>query len=292
MNKLLVTIAALLCFATIGSAAAAEVPFSWTGFYVGGNIGYSWGRSATTVPLSDPVAGILSSGSPRGDLDGVIGGGQFGYNWQVTSWVFGLEADIQGSGQNGSTTTSCAGGSAAGTTLAALSGACTTGHVGDTTPFNTAALPVTDNLSQKLEWFGTFRGRIGHTVTPTLFPYVTGGLAYGQVSTTDVVSGTNITGPQNTNVVVLTPVSGSFSSRSTRVGWTIGTGLEGVIGRNWTARIEYLYVDLGSVSGTFVTPIVTTSGAFLTSSYRSHITDNILRVGINYKFDTSALARY
>ncbi|MDB5517890.1 MAG: Outer rane immunogenic protein [Tardiphaga sp.] len=308
MNKLLVTTAALLSFATIGSAVAADLPaapvykapvavaqvYNWTGFYLGGNIGYGWGRSATTVPLSDPIAGIVSSSNPRFDLNGVIGGGQFGYNWQVTNWVFSLEADIQGSGQRGGTTTSCAGGAVGGTTLAALSSACSTGHVGDTAPFNTAALPVTDSLSQKLEWFGTVRGRIGPTVTPTLLPYLTGGLAYGRVSTSGTVSGTNITGPQGTNVVILTPVSGSFSNGTTRVGWTVGAGLEGAVSGNWTAKIEYLYVDLGTVSGSFVTPIVTTSGAFLTSTYRSHITDNILRVGFNYKFDTSGpmLARY
>lgn len=53
---------------------------------------------------------------------------------------------------------------------------------------------------------------------------------------------------------------------------------------NWTGKIEYIYVDLGTVSGAFATPIVTTSGAFLVSRFSSRITDNILRVGVNYKF--------
>ena len=82
----------------------------------------------------------------------------------------------------------------------------------------------------------------------------------------------------------LTPVAGSASSATTRVGWTIGAGIEGVVSGNWTAKLEYLYVDLGDVSGAFVTPVTGLSGGFLTSNYRSHITDNILRVGLNYRW--------
>jgi outer membrane immunogenic protein len=122
---------------------------------------------------------------------------------------------------------------------------------------------------------------------------VTGGLAYGEVRTTDTVSGINFLGPQGVNSPpVLAPVSGSFSNSSTRVGWTVGAGVEGAIGGNWTAKLEYLYIDLGNVSGTFITPIVTPSGALLTSGYNSHITDNILRVGVNYRFAGPVVAKY
>jgi outer membrane immunogenic protein len=273
----------------------AAAVYDWTGFYVGGNIGYSWGSSASTLSLSDAASGaVLNSASTKFDMNGVIGGGQIGYNWQKSNWVFGLEADIQGSGQKGSTNTSCAGGSATATTLAGLS-SCSLGHLGDTAPFNVAALPVTDSLSEKLDWFGTVRGRIGPTVTPTILAYVTGGLAYGQVSVTNTVSGTNITNPGGQGVNggnVFTPVTGSFGNSSTRVGWTVGAGVEGVVSGNWTAKIEYLYIDLGNVSESFTTPIVAPSGAFLTSSYNSHITDNILRVGLNYKLDGPVVAKY
>jgi outer membrane immunogenic protein len=117
-----------------------------------------------------------------------------------------------------------------------------------------------------------------------MLAYVTGGLAYGEISATNAVSGTNITGQNGTNTVILTPVAASFSTRSTRTGWTIGAGLEGMIGGNWTAKIEYLYIDLGDISGSFVTPITAPSGAPVTVRYTSHITDNIVRVGINYRF--------
>jgi outer membrane immunogenic protein len=74
-----------------------------------------------------------------------------------------------------------------------------------------------------------------------------------------------------------------MSNSTIQVGWTIGAGLEGVITGRWSGKIEYLFVDLGTVSGSFVTPVIAPSGAFLTSSYSSHITDNILRVGVNYQ---------
>jgi outer membrane immunogenic protein len=262
--------------------AVPPVIYGWTGFYVGLNAGYSWGSSSTTQSFRDTTSGaILSSSHTRFDMDGAIGGGQAGYNWQQQNWVFGVEADIQASGQKGNGSAVCAGGTLA---AAPFNGACTPGHIGDTAPFNTPGLPVNFNLSQKLEWFGTFRGRVGGLFTPTILGYVTGGLAYGEVSTNGAVSGTNITGPNGTNTVILTPVAASFGGRDTRAGWTVGAGLEGVIGGNWTAKVEYLYIDLGTVSGAFLTPITAPSAAPVTVRYSSHVTDNILRVGVNYRF--------
>jgi outer membrane immunogenic protein len=306
MKRMLIGISAAASLLAT-SALAADLPartytkapiyvepvYDWTGFYLGGNVGYSWGRSNSTISMSDATSGtILNSATTKFGMDGIIGGGQIGYNWQRDKWVFGLEADIQGSDQKGSATTTCAGGSAIATTLAGLSSACATGHLGDTAPFNVAAFPVTNSLSEKLEWFGTVRGRIGPTITPTILAYVTGGLAYGQVNASGNISGTNIVGPQGVNGSTLVPVAGSFSNSSTKVGWTIGAGVEGVISGNWTAKLEYLYIDLGNVSGSFVTPLVAPSGAFLTSGYNSHITDNILRVGVNYRWGGPVIAKY
>lgn len=245
--------------------------------------------------MSDATSGaILNSANSKFDMNGVIGGGQLGYNWQRDKWVFGLEADIQGSGQKGDGSAICAGGTPTTlTTLAAVSSACARGHFGDTSPFNVVAFPVTNGMSESLEWFGTFRGRIGTTFTPTILGYVTGGLAYGEVSTTNTVSGTNIVGVNGTNgPTTLVPVAGSFNNSTLKAGWTLGVGVEGVISGNWTAKLEYLYIDLGNVSGSFVTPIIAPSGAFVASSYSSHITDNILRLGVNYKFDGPVVAKY
>src|SRR5438309_5473496 len=82
--------------------AVVEV-WNWTGFYIGGNVGYSWGSASNTATISNLATGAaLFTATNRNDVNGVIGGGQIGYNWQVTNWVLGLEADIQGSDENGS----------------------------------------------------------------------------------------------------------------------------------------------------------------------------------------------
>jgi outer membrane immunogenic protein len=309
MKRIFIGIAGVASLLTTSALAADLAPrmytkapppvvavYDWTGFYIGGNVGYSWGRSSTTEAFSDALTGtVLSAAAAKFNLNGVIGGGQIGYNWQRSSWVFGLEGDIQGSGERGSTNAVCPGAAPSLlTTAAATNGTCSLGHFGDTAPFNVPGFPVTNSLSEKIDWFGTVRGRIGPTITPTILTYVTGGLAYGGVKATDTVTGTNITGaPSGTNgPTTLVPVAVSFGNSSTRVGWTIGAGIEGVISGNWTAKLEYLYMDLGHLSGSFITPVVGPSGAFVVASYNSHITDNILRVGVNYKWGGPVVAKY
>jgi outer membrane immunogenic protein len=143
LRKFLLATVATVAFA--GAASAADMParmatkavpfvqmYNWTGFYVGGNLGYGWGR------LSDDTGSSQS-------VNGLIGGGQIGYNWQMNSLVFGVEADIQASGQKASQT----------------------GFIG--------ATPVT--VSERIRYFGTVRGRLGYAWDRTLL-YVTGGWAY------------------------------------------------------------------------------------------------------------------
>ncbi|HEY6257243.1 MAG TPA: outer membrane beta-barrel protein [Xanthobacteraceae bacterium] len=107
---------------------------------------------------------------------------------------------------------------------------------------------------------------MGWTNGPALF-YATGGLAYGQVNTdlsfTEAAS------------------SGAASFGSTKSGWTIGGGGEIKLAGNWTAKLEYLYLDLGTVTG--ASPV--TSGIFVgeTDTFSSAIRDHIARVGLNYK---------
>ena len=104
MKKLLFAGAMLASCAAIQSASAADLAlkappppapvYSWTGWYAGVNIGGSFGRAADTATYGAPAVPFASTSS---NLDGVIGGGQIGYNWQANNWVLGLEADIQGS---------------------------------------------------------------------------------------------------------------------------------------------------------------------------------------------------
>ena len=269
-------VAVLIASFGVTSALAADLPartyvdpvYDWSGFYIGANIGYSWGRSGDTSSLSNGAGTVLFTSAGSSNLNGVVGGEQVGYNWQQQNWVWGLEADIQGTGERGSRGFTCP------------AGVCTppTGvfrGIGfATTPGD--AVPV--SLDQKIAWFGTVRGRAGLLVSPKVLFYATGGLAYGEVRSSETIGGPT-----------------GLSNADARVGYTVGAGIEGAIGGNWTAKLEYLYVDLGRTSGSFATTIPALGGgnsAPLTSSYSSRITDNVLRVGVNYKFAGPVVAKY
>ena len=227
-----------------GRAYAPVVAANWAGFYLGGNFGSGTGRDRSTLNL--PAIGFFQSFNLA--PDGINGGVQAGYNWQTANWVFGLEADIQGSTQQDNKT-------------CVLS--CTPGGVA-------AAYDAT------LPWFGTVRGRLGYSVGSTLF-YATGGLAYGSIKTK--IATNSFAGP----------VTQSFSHTNT--GWTAGAGIEtpftllGLLGPNWTTKTEYLYVDLGSTSDSFV------FGAVPTTTTRS-VTEHVFRTGINYHFNSPVVAKY
>jgi len=271
---------ALLASGIATSALAADLParvytkapppvvdvYNWTGFYIGGNIGYSWGRSSDYSTLTNGAGTVLFANSSAVNLDGVVGGGQVGYNWQVQNWVWGFEADIQGTDEKGSRSFVCA------------TGVCTPPALPAVGVFLPASPISVLTMDQKIEWFGTVRARGGILVTPRVLLYGTGGLAYGDVRTAETITNT--------------AVSQVFSTTDTRVGWTVGAGIEGAIGGNWTAKAEYLYIDLGRTNGTYVTNFAANGGGFISSNYSSRITDNILRVGVNYRFGGPVVARY
>ena len=273
MKRIFIGIAAVASLLTTGALAADLAPrtytkapppiaavYDWTGFYIGGNVGYSWGRSSDTSTLTNGAGTVLFTSADKTNLNGIVGGGQIGYNWQTQNWVWGLEADIQGTDEKGTRNFICP------------TGICTPGVIGAAFVPG-VAVPLA--LSQKIDWFGTVRGRVGFLAAPTVLLYATGGLAYGEIKSSETIGG--LTG---------------FSNATTNVGYTVGAGIEGVIGGNWTAKLEYLYVDLGKVSGSFLTTIPALGGGVLSSSYSSRITDNVLRVGLNYKFGGPVVAKY
>jgi outer membrane immunogenic protein len=147
MKKILLAGASALAVLTAGAAIAADIPsrraaplapiynapaFTWTGLYVGANAGYSFGRFTRDGRLFE-------------DPNGISGGGQIGYNYQIGQFVVGLEADLQAADLKAN----------GGLTLPAGS-------------------------SAKVDYFGTVRGRLGITAFERALIYVTGGYAYGQ----------------------------------------------------------------------------------------------------------------
>jgi outer membrane immunogenic protein len=247
MRRLGLGLLATTALATCGAEALAGSPgvnppylapaVPWVGWYAGVNIGGSWARAQTDFAIT----GFLSTTIGASDSltgTGVIGGGQIGYNWLVDpNWLIGAEADIQGSGAKASATR-----------------------------FDTAdGEGVTTNYQAKIDWFGTVRGRVGYVYDRRILLYATGGLAYGNVS----VSGTSI------------PALGSpvaFSNSDVNVGWTVGAGVEGMAwDPRWTWKVEYLYLDLGSLDSAVAT-------SFIRTHATTNFTDQIVRAGLNFHY--------
>ncbi|MDP1534213.1 MAG: outer membrane beta-barrel protein, partial [Rubrivivax sp.] len=234
---------------------------------VGLNGGYSWGRSDTSGTFYNNLTGVQISPTESGNinLDGWLFCGQIGKNWQFGNWVFGLEADAQWTDERGGR----------GFTCVTAPGACNTLTFGP--GLNVAP---TTTFNQEISWFATFRPRVGALVTPSVLLYVTGGLAVAGIKTDGVLSGFT---------AIQTPTSVAWSNDATKWGWVIGAGLEARLGGNWTGKIEGLYMDYGSVSGS---PVLATSNPPLRFDYRSDITDVVLRAGVNYQFGGPVVAKY
>jgi outer membrane immunogenic protein len=287
------TIAAIVAVSAIALtqiASAADLPskapaytppppvWDWTGFYIGVNGGFSGGKANTDFNAAPVIVDTTSGsftvpgfvGSESAKLNGPIGGGQIGYNWQFSpNWVVGLEADIQASGEKGSRQFSI--------------------------PFEFFFAPpgalqqrvlgsATTDYEAKISWFGTLRGRIGYTWDRVMV-YATGGLAYGEVK----LEGTStVSGTVGTAISPSTPpafsIDHAIGHSHVNTGWTAGVGAEVALAGNWTGKFEYLYMDLGSLDDSDVATLrinSVTGGQTLT---HTTFTDNIFRVGLNYKF--------
>jgi len=291
MKKLLLAGASIASLIAT-SAFAADLPvkappmvapvWNWTGFYVGVNGGYSWGRANTSIaPFVSPFPTTAFAPFHQ-NVDGGLGGGQIGYNWQLDpKWVIGLEADIQGTGERSSTTL---------TTVSPRFGAFANGLPNPLPgPDFNAIAALTANLSYDLQWFATFRGRVGWLATPQTLLYATGGLAVGEfkysaaTTLTSTVFGPGLGGTTPTGVVLVLPIGATTSSSDTRVGWTVGGGVEHKFTQNWSGKLEYLYMDFGTK--TFF------AGTANQADVSFH--DHVLRAGINYQFTAGpVVAKY
>jgi outer membrane immunogenic protein len=187
---------------------------------------------------------------------GAIGGIQLGYNWKsLPNWIFGIEADIQASGQNASS--------------APLSQSFFTSFI-----FFELSASDLNSHNDALNWFGTVRGRVGYAIWPTTMLYATGGFAYGRIST-------SVTNTTTATLCEFQFCFGPFSSTATlngaavEPGWTAGGGIEGAVpNTRVTWKVEYLYIALNTANFSITTPFpVVTSVRF---------TDNIVRIGLNW----------
>ena len=232
--------------------------YSWTGFYIGANAGYAWGKSnhdssficenPGLCPVNVPANLALFTAIGTGSLSpsGFTGGGQAGYNWQSASLVFGIATDFD-----------------AFQLRAARSVAA---------PSTTSISIFSTSSSMSTDWLFTLRGRLGVTVAPTVLLYGTGGLAVTEARLSNTAA-----------VAPPVPAAGSSSNIQTLAGWTVGGGVEWALDRNWTIKGEYLYVNFGSLSTTanVTAATVTSPNIFSTSS---NLNAQIARAGVNYRF--------
>ena len=288
MKRFLLAGAALIALLG-GSASAADLAvkarplppapvWSWTGFYIGINGGGSIGVNSSTQSATFTATGIATSGllsnTNRFVPTGGVFGGQLGYNWQVANWVFGVEADWQWSSQKDSNTFCAPPGSVDLFVLGGSGfGSCLTNE-------------------QKIKNFGTARARAGVTTIGNTLWYVTGGAAWARVEDNHLFVGSAnaVIFPPPFQPGPFLPTAASFST--TRTGWTVGGGIESQLWGGWTAKFEYLYVDLGTVSNTFalaLNPAFGFIGGVAPVTTSTHMTDNIVRVGLNYKFGYGGL---
>ncbi|MFZ5691219.1 MAG: outer membrane protein [Pseudomonadota bacterium] len=229
--------AAGLALGAVQSASAADIArpvykaapvvtaYNWSGFYIGGNVGYGWGETDTN--------NLFGFGPATAKQDGFFGGGQIGWNWQApgSNWVWGVEVDSQWANMKDSATVAGGG--------------------------------IVANGFSELNYFGTARLRLGYAWDRAMF-YGTGGVAWG----------TNEIGAS----VAFGPWPAGSSSSNTHVGWTVGAGVEWALLDNWSAKVEYLYLDLGNQDY---------FGGPAAGGFDADVTAHTVKVGLNYRFGYS-----
>lgn len=250
---------AIACAGAAFAAEPAPIPppvpvFTWSGVYLGGQIGYAWGTDNVswtgTANNLDPAGGSFAEGP-----SGVIGGARVGYNLQPAtpawSWlVLGIEASVDGTSLSKNVTAP----------LADFAGA------------TFGSLAASSNAAVQ----GSVRGRLGIAWDRFLI-YGTGGVAITSFNTTYVDSAGFFTGVPGTNETL------SY----TRAGWTVGGGIEYAVTDNWSVQAEYRYSDFGHITDyPFTNPsavaVIPPGGYFLANH---HLTENQVQVGFAYRFD-------
>lgn len=251
-------IATAVTLVMAASAAAADLPFKaapvratapigWTGFYLGATVGGVWSNDDVSWAANPALFGIAftpvlnASGTGTIDSSGVTVGGTVGFNQQLGgAMVWGLEGDISY------------------TDLAASRSVAVP-------PPGVAGTVVTSTFESK--WLATARGRLGFLATPDLLLFVTGGAAFADIRTSDFA------------FFAFDGSTNAASGSNARVGWTLGGGGEWRFGR-WSAKAEYLHVDLGEVNYTSQNSLPINAGATINHNHR--ITEDLARVGLNY----------
>ena len=249
----LIFLASVSVTALMGTAFAADlipppppVPiFTWTGVYLGGQIGYGWGSGNLNYSGFDQVTGTALATSVGGTPSGVVGGAHVGYQYQINQWVLGLEGSVDGTGLTNTAVAAFAEGTG-----------------------------VTASTTATVQ--GSIRGKLGIAWDRALI-YATGGVAFGGFDTSFSVA--------NPGTLTRVPFFAGDGVSTTRVGWTVGGGVQYAVTDNWWVFAEYRYSNFGTVASTGLLagsprPF---AGAFLNANCT--LNQNQAQVGFSYRFD-------
>ncbi|MET0294661.1 MAG: outer membrane beta-barrel protein [Phenylobacterium sp.] len=254
MNQTL-TIAAAGAAALLAAAPAAAQDTTWSGFYVGANLGGAYGDTSLSTRVESgsgavvlPPAEVALINAPGLDDDnngGFSGGVHGGYNWQSGTLLMGVETDFGFFDLDQDRTRTF------------------------TSPLLITP-PIQSALNQEMttDWLWTARGRIGYA-TPTWLLYATAGLAVGNVQLDTTYRDTRVP-----------PTTAALNTDETKTGWAAGVGGEYMFMPNWALRAEWMYVDLGTVRAS----AATTSGPAAVFTSEADARGNLWRLGVDYKF--------
>jgi opacity protein-like surface antigen len=241
------------------SIIAGPIAPIWTGFYIGTHVG----AGAGTADIADPFGSSIFG--DKVSTPSFMAGGQIGYNWQApnSAWVFGLEAGLDWLDSDGTNTCLAASG-------LFVSANC---H---------ARANMTGDLTARMGW------AYGHSNHSLL--YAKGGAAFvhNQIDITTNATESFVGLPQQTT-----------RASYTKVGWTIGAGVEHAIAPAWSVKLEYDYVDFGGKNVATPPGIIQVvpgdiTTYFLTPAGTTRVNQNFqeVRLGLNYKFGTDPKARW
>jgi len=271
-TSLLALVEGAALLATGAAAFASDMPvktrapiavYNWAGFYIGGTAGAAWAVADARLdtvnapgvlfrPGDIPLVNDL--GSSRLTASNAIFGGKIGYNWQLGSYVAGIEGDLS-------------------SFRFAKSASPRGNPFLSAPPYANGFANFETNVSS--DWLATVRGRVGYARDKAYF-YATAGAAFSRVSFSNTYSAQSPLG-------MMLDVESS-SATKTKVGWAAGAGIDYALSTHWIASVEYLHVDLGSLESSGVTSSTGGGTTTATLNYSVKLTSDIVRAGIAYKF--------
>ncbi|AHB47739.1 porin [Hyphomicrobium nitrativorans NL23] len=257
----LMAVPALILMATAGAVPAQAE--QWNGVYIGAFVGGAWSRGdiesdAGTLSPQSYFSNLVNIALVEGDASGTgqgqsfAGGAQLGVNRRFDQFVVGGEVDFSAFDLSGD--------------VGAINGVY----------LNFPTLAYNVSASYSADWLFTARGRLGWLASPNLLVYLTGGLAVADVKVSNSFHDEFV-------VAGRAGARGASSHTSTKIGYTLGGGVELALDGSWSLKAEYLYVDLGKTSShaMIVPPVGTTRSPLDTSA---SINASIARIGLNYSF--------